>query len=80
MVLIWLNTFSPGYSYDEEAAAKLFKEGLAELGTDSVTLTITADSDAPVAKAAVDYIKETWENTLSGLTVEEKIRYFQTTS
>ena len=69
---------SPGYSYDEEAAAKLFKEGLAELGTDSVTLTITADSDAPVAKAAVDYIKETWENTLSGLTVEEKFVTLQT--
>lgn len=68
---------SPGYSYDEEAAAKLFKEGLAELGTDSVTLTITADSDAPVAKAAVDYIKETWENTLSGLTVEEKFVTFK---
>ena len=68
---------SPGYSYDESAAAKLFKEGLAELGTDSVTLTITADSDAPVAKAAVDYIKETWENTLSGLTVEEKFVTFK---
>ncbi|MGN1396862.1 MAG: peptide ABC transporter substrate-binding protein [Streptococcus gallolyticus] len=68
---------SPGYSYDEEEAAKLFKEGLAELGTDSVTLTITADSDAPVAKAAVDYIKETWENTLSGLTVEEKFVTFK---
>lgn len=68
---------SPGYSHDEEEAAKLFKEGLAELGTDSVTLTITADSDAPVAKAAVDYIKETWENTLSGLTVEEKFVTFK---
>ena len=68
---------SPGYSHDEKEAAKLFKEGLAELGTDSVTLTITADSDAPVAKAAVDYIKETWENTLSGLTVQEKFVTFK---
>ncbi|MCW8519684.1 peptide ABC transporter substrate-binding protein [Streptococcus macedonicus] len=68
---------SPGYSHDEKEAAKLFKEGLAELGTDSVTLTITADSDAPVSKAAVDYIKETWENTLSGLTVQEKFVTFK---
>ena len=49
---------SPGYSYDEEAAAKLFKEGLAELGTDSVTLTITADSDAPVAKLQLTISKK----------------------
>ncbi len=68
---------SPGYSHDEKEAAKLFKEGLAELGTDSVTLTITADSDSPVSKAAVDYIKETWENTLSGLTVQEKFVTFK---
>nr|WP_114318207.1 peptide ABC transporter substrate-binding protein [Streptococcus gallolyticus] len=68
---------SPGYSHDEEEAAKLFKEGLAEIGADSVTLTITSDSDSPVAKASVDYIKETWENTLSGLTVEEKFVTFK---
>ena len=35
-------------------------------------MTITADSDSPVSKAAVDYIKETWEKALPGLTVEEK--------
>ncbi|MCY7171821.1 oligopeptide transport system substrate-binding protein [Streptococcus gallolyticus] len=68
---------SPGYSYDEEEAAKLFKEGLAELGTDSVTLTITSDSDSPVAKASVDYIKQTWEENLPGLTVEEKFVAFK---
>ena len=68
---------SPGYSHDEKEAAKLFKEGLAELGTDSVTLTITADSDSPASKAAVDYIKQTWENTLSGLTVQEKFVTFK---
>ena len=60
---------SPGYSYDKKEAAKLFKEGLSELGTDSVKLTITADSDAPVAKASVDYIKQTWEEALPGLKV-----------
>ena len=68
---------SPGYSYDEDEAAKLFKEGLAELGTDSVTLTITSDSDSPVAKASVDYIKQTWEENLPGLTVEEKFVAFK---
>ncbi|WP_287179814.1 peptide ABC transporter substrate-binding protein [Streptococcus sp. LMAG:39] len=65
------------YSYDEKEADKLFKEGLAELGTDSVTLTITADSDSPVAKATVDYIKQTWEDALPGLTVEEKLVTFK---
>ena len=65
------------YSYDEDEAAKLFKEGLAELGTDSITLTITADSDNAVAKAAVDYIKQTWENALPGLTIEEKFVTFK---
>ncbi|RCW17304.1 ABC transporter substrate-binding protein [Streptococcus gallolyticus] len=65
------------YSYDEDEAAKLFKEGLAELGTDSITLTITADSDNAVAKAAVDYIKQTWEEALPGLTVEEKFVTFK---
>src|SRR5699024_6933405 len=37
------NYVAPGYSYNEKEAAKLFKEGLAELGTDSLTLTVTSD-------------------------------------
>ena len=71
------NYVAADYSYDEDEAAKLFKEGLAELGTDSITLTITADSDNAVAKAAVDYIKQTWENALPGLTIEEKFVTFK---
>lgn len=67
----------PGYSYDEKEATKLFKEGLAELGTDSVKLTITSDADNPVAKATVDYLKQTWEEALPGLTVEEKFVTFK---
>lgn len=67
----------PGYSYDEKEATKLFKEGLAELGTDSVKLTITSDADSPVAKATVDYLKQTWEEALPGLTVEEKFVTFK---
>ncbi|EHI69269.1 peptide ABC transporter substrate-binding protein [Streptococcus ictaluri] len=68
---------SPGYKYDEKEAAKLFKEGLSELGKDSLKLTITADADNPVAKAMIDYIKETWESVLPGLTVEEKFVPFK---
>lgn len=68
---------SPGYSYDKKEAAQLFKEGLAELGTDSVTLTITADADSPAAKNSVDYIKQTWEEALPGLKVEEKFVTFK---
>ena len=68
---------APGYSYNKEEAAKLFKEGLAEAGLSDLKLTITADSDTPAAKAAVDYIKETWEKALPGLTVEEKFVTFK---
>ena len=67
----------PGYKYDEKAAAKLFKEGLADLGTNSVKLTVTADSDDAVTKAAVDYIKQSWEEALPGLKVEEKFVTFK---
>ncbi|AEZ62540.1 ABC transporter, substrate-binding protein [Streptococcus infantarius subsp. infantarius] len=67
----------PGYKYDEKAAAKLFKEGLADLGTNSVKLTVTADSDDAVTKAAVDYIKQSWEETLPGLKIEEKFVTFK---
>ncbi|MDU7910008.1 MAG: ABC transporter substrate-binding protein, partial [Streptococcus lutetiensis] len=52
-------------------------EGLAELGTDSVKLTVTADSDDAVTKAAVDYIKQSWEEALPGLKIEEKFVTFK---
>ncbi|AND79881.1 peptide ABC transporter substrate-binding protein [Streptococcus pantholopis] len=68
---------APGYKYDADEAAKLFEEGMAEVGQDSLTLTLTADSDNPVAKAAADYIKQTWEEALPGLTVEEKFVTFK---
>ncbi|HFU3859344.1 TPA: peptide ABC transporter substrate-binding protein [Streptococcus suis] len=68
---------APGYKYDESEATKLFKEGLAEAGLSEVTLTITADADRPAAKAAVDYLKETWEKALPGLKVEEKFVTFK---
>lgn len=65
------------YTYDKEKAAKLFKEGLAELGTDKLTLTLLADSDNPAKKAAVDYLKEAWEKNLPGFTLEEKFVTFK---
>lgn len=68
---------APGYKFDEKEVAKVFKEGLAELGKDSLKVTVTADADSPAAKAAVDYIKETWEKALPGLTVEEKFVTFK---
>ncbi|MGT2930022.1 peptide ABC transporter substrate-binding protein [Streptococcus dentasini] len=68
---------APGYTYDPKKAAQLFKEGLTEEGLTSLTLTITADSDQPVAKATVDYTKEIWEKALPGLTVEEKFVPFK---
>ena len=67
----------PGYKYDEKEAAKLFKEGLSELGTNSVKLTVTADSDDAITKAAVDYIKQSWEEALPGLKIEEKFVTFK---
>ncbi|HEL1584360.1 TPA: peptide ABC transporter substrate-binding protein [Streptococcus suis] len=68
---------APGYTYDEAKATKLFKEGLAEAGLSELTLTITADADRPAAKAAVDYLKETWEKALPGLKIEEKFVTFK---
>lgn len=68
---------APGYSYKAKEATKLFKEGLEELGEDSLKLTITADADNPVAKNSVDYLKSTWEEALPGLTVEEKFVTFK---
>ncbi|HEL9644829.1 TPA: peptide ABC transporter substrate-binding protein [Streptococcus suis] len=68
---------APGYTYDEAKATKLFKEGLAEAGFSELTLTITADADRPAAKAAVDYLKETWEKALPGLKIEEKFVTFK---
>lgn len=68
---------APGYTYNTSKAQKLFKEGLAEVGQSSLKLTITADSDSPAAKNAVDYVKSTWESAFPGLTVEEKFVTFK---
>ena len=68
---------APGYTYDAKEAKKLFEAGLKELGQTSLKLTVTADSDSPVTKNAIDYLKSTWEAALPGLTVEEKFVTFK---
>lgn len=68
---------APGYKTDMKEAKKLFKEGLAEIGETEVAFTMTADSDRPVSKAAADYLKESWEKNLPGLTVEQKFVPFK---
>lgn len=68
---------SQPYTYNKTKAAKLFKEGMAELGVSSIKLTMTADSDNPAKKAAVDYLKESWEKDLPGLTLDEKFVTFK---
>ncbi|MBF0710660.1 MULTISPECIES: peptide ABC transporter substrate-binding protein [unclassified Gemella] len=65
------------YSFNKEEAAKLFKEGLAELGVSNLTLTITADADRPTTKAAIDFLKETWESALPGFKLEQKFVPFK---
>lgn len=68
---------APGFSYNASEAGRLFQEGLSEAGLSELKITITADADNPPAKATVDYLKETWEKALPGLTVEEKFVTFK---
>lgn len=65
------------YAYNKEEAQKLFREGMKELGLDSLTLTMTADADRPTTKAAVDYLKQAWEEVFDGFTLEEKFVTFK---
>ena len=55
-------------SYDEEKAAKLWKEGLKEEGIESVNLTMLVDDD-DVPKKVSKELKKQWESTLPGLKV-----------
>lgn len=58
------------YKYDAKDAEKLFKEGLKELGVDSLQLDLKAPSEGPFNKAAADFMKANWEKDLPGLKVE----------
>ncbi|MFT9031328.1 MAG: peptide ABC transporter substrate-binding protein [Leuconostoc pseudomesenteroides] len=68
---------APGYKYDAKAAAKLFAEGLKEVGETKMTLTITSDADSPVAKTTLDYLQGSLQKALPGLKVEEKFVPFK---
>lgn len=63
--------FSDVCSYDADKAKELWAEGLKEEGIDSLSLTmIVDDDDAP--KKVSQVLKEQWETTLPGFTIELK--------
>lgn len=68
---------APGYKYDTKEAAKLFAEGLKEVGESSMTLTITSDADIASAKTTLDYLQGSLQKALPGLKVEEKFVPFK---
>lgn len=66
------------YTYNPTKARELFKEGLAELGVNAVTLEIEADTDRVAnAKDVVNYLQGQWSKTLPGLTVTQKFVPFK---
>ena len=68
---------APGYKDDTKEAAKLFAEGLKEVGESSMTLTITSDADSASAKTTLDYLQGSLQKALPGLKVEEKFVPFK---
>ena len=54
--------------FDAAAAADYWKKGLAELGVSSIRLNLVVDADDVPQKVA-QVLKEQWETTLPGLTV-----------
>lgn len=68
---------APGYKYDAKAAAKLFAEGLKEVGETKMTLTITSDADSSASKTTLDYLQGSLQKALPGLKVEEKFVPFK---
>ncbi|WP_195330978.1 peptide ABC transporter substrate-binding protein [Leuconostoc lactis] len=66
------------YAYNPTKARELFKEGLAELGVNAVTLEIEADTDRVAnAKDVVNYLQGQWSKALPGLTVTQKFVPFK---
>ncbi|WEV54596.1 peptide ABC transporter substrate-binding protein [Leuconostocaceae bacterium ESL0723] len=68
---------NPGYTYNKEEAAKLFEEGMKEIGETKMEVTILGTTEAPRDKVYLDYLKQAWEGSLKGLTVNEKFVPFK---
>lgn len=60
--------YSDVCAYDPEKAAELWAQGLEELGISELTLDMVVDADDAPQKVA-QVLKEQWETTLPGLTV-----------
>ncbi len=60
--------FSEYCKFDSAAAADFWSKGLSELGVDSVNFDMVVDADDAPQKVA-QVLKEQWETTLPGLTV-----------
>lgn len=64
--------FSDVCAYDADKAADLWQQGLDELGETSIELEMVVDADDAPQKVA-QVLKEQWETTLPGLTVNLKV-------
>lgn len=64
--------FSEVCSFDAEKAADYWKKGLEELSIDGLSVTMIVDADDAPQKVA-QVLKEQWETTLPGFTVELKV-------
>ncbi|WP_099224872.1 peptide ABC transporter substrate-binding protein [Listeria costaricensis] len=57
--------------YDKKEAQKYFDQAKQELGTDNITLELLGD-DQDVTKTLFAFLKNEWETTLPGLTINVK--------
>ncbi len=69
--------YASNSSYNVKKAAKLYKEGLKELGIDSVSFTLLSD-DTDTAKKTLEYLQGAWEKALPGIKVSTKSVPFKT--
>ena len=61
--------FSDVCAFDAAKAADYWQKGLAELGVDSISVSMVVDADDAPQKVA-QVLKEQWETTLPGFTVD----------
>ena len=60
------------FKYDVAAAQEYWKTGLEELGTDSLTYTLTCD-DPESCQLIAQFLQDQWQTNLPGLTIELKV-------